>query len=115
MNRREFMKFTGGAAAFAVLFPITCNRINSSEKLNFVFIMVDDLGWTGLGSYGSRYYETPNSDRLAAQGIRFTDGYAACQVCSPTRASLMTGRYPARIGVTDWILPQWMEDSDYTP
>jgi len=77
--------------------------------------MVDDLGWTGLGCYGSRYYETPNIDRLASQGIRFTDGYATCAVCSPTRASLMTGRYPARVGITDWILPQWMDDEDYTP
>ena len=83
------------------------------EKLNFVFIMVDDLGWTGLGCYGSNYYETPNIDLLAEQGIRFTDGYATCAVCSPTRASFMTGRYPARVGITDWILPSWMDDSDY--
>ena len=115
MDRREFLKLTGNAATVAMLSSIGCGRINPGEKLNFVFINVDDLGWTGLGSYGSKYYETPNIDRLATQGIRFTDGYATCAVCSPTRASLMTGRYPARIGVTDWILPQWMEDSDYTP
>jgi arylsulfatase A len=55
------------------------------------------------GCYGNRFYETPNIDRLAAEGMRFTDGYAACAVCSPTRAAVMTGRYPARLGVTDWI------------
>jgi len=75
----------------------------TGEKLNFVFILVDDLGWMDTGCYGSKFYETPNIDRLASQGMRFTDGYAACAVCSPTRAAVMTGRYPARLGVTDWI------------
>ena len=55
---------------------------------NLLFILIDDLGWADLGCYGSTFYETPNLDRLAADGIRFTDGYAACPVCSPTRASL---------------------------
>jgi arylsulfatase A-like enzyme len=68
-----------------------------------VFFLVDDLGWKDLGCYGSTFYETPNIDRLAAQGMRFTSAYAACPVCSPTRASIMTGKYPARLGVTDWI------------
>ncbi len=70
---------------------------------NFIVILVDDLGWADLGCQGSKYYETPGIDRLAAQGMRFTDAYAACAVCSPTRASIQTGRYPARLGVTDWI------------
>jgi arylsulfatase A-like enzyme len=70
---------------------------------NFVFILVDDLGWTDLGCYGSSFYETPNIDRLAGESMRFTSAYAACPVCSPTRASIMTGKYPARTGVTDWI------------
>ncbi|NQU24417.1 MAG: sulfatase-like hydrolase/transferase, partial [Candidatus Nealsonbacteria bacterium] len=70
---------------------------------NFVVILVDDLGWTDLTCQGSKYFETPHIDRLAAGGMRFTDGYAACAVCSPTRAAVQTGRYPARIGVTDWI------------
>ncbi|RKY88097.1 sulfatase [candidate division KSB1 bacterium] len=73
------------------------------RKLNFIIINVDDLGWTDVTCYGSRYYETPNIDRLASQGMKFTNAYAACAVCSPTRAAIMTGRYPARIGVTDWI------------
>lgn len=70
---------------------------------NIVFILVDDLGWADTGVYGSSFYETPNIDRLAKQGLRFTQAYAACNVCSPTRASLLTGRYPARLGITDWI------------
>jgi len=73
------------------------------QKTNIILIDVDDLGWMDLSCYGSRYYETPQIDRLAAQGIKFTNGYASCAVCSPTRASIMTGRYPARIGITDWI------------
>ncbi|MCK5135838.1 MAG: sulfatase [Bacteroidales bacterium] len=72
-------------------------------KPNIIFILVDDLGWTDLGCYGSTFHETPNIDRLAGQSMRFTDAYAACPVCSPTRASIMTGKYPARINVTDWI------------
>ncbi|MEW6745777.1 MAG: sulfatase [Planctomycetota bacterium] len=72
-------------------------------KPNVLVILVDDLGWADLGCYGSTYHETPHIDRLAASGMRFTNGYAAAAVCSPTRASLMTGRYPARIGITDWI------------
>src|SRR5215831_6645368 len=73
------------------------------EKPNFVFILIDDLGVTDLGCTGSNFYETPNIDRLAAGGMKFTQAYAACTVCSPTRASLMTGKYPARIHLTDWI------------
>ncbi len=75
----------------------------ADKPLNFVVILVDDMGWTDLTCQGSKFYETPNVDRLAKEGMRFTDGYAACAVCSPTRAAVMTGRYPARVGVTDWI------------
>lgn len=70
---------------------------------NIILILIDDLGWRDLGCYGSPFYETPNLDRLAQEGMRFTDAYAACPVCSPTRASLMTGKYPATLGITDWI------------
>jgi arylsulfatase A-like enzyme len=68
-----------------------------------ILILMDDMGWRDLGCYGSSFYETPNIDRLASEGMRFTDAYAACPVCSPTRASIMTGKYPARVGVTDYI------------
>ena len=76
---------------------------HASPQPNVILILVDDLGWMDLSCQGSRYYETPNLDRLAAQGMRFTNAYAACAVCSPTRAAVQTGRYPARLGVTDWI------------
>ena len=74
-----------------------------ADRPNFVFILADDLGWRDLGVYGSQYHETPHLDRLAAEGARFTDAYAAGNSCSPTRASILTGRYPARTHLTDWI------------
>lgn len=73
------------------------------ERPNIVLFLVDDLGWTDLSSYGSRLYQTPNVDQLASEGVKFTDAYAACTVCSPTRASILTGKSPARINCTDWI------------
>ena len=88
----------------AFLIGHSCSNPDISQvQPNFVFILVDDLGWVDLGCYGSTFHETPNIDRLAAGSMRFTSAYAACPVCSPTRASIMTGKYPARIGVTDWI------------
>jgi arylsulfatase A-like enzyme len=74
-----------------------------NPKPNVIFILLDDFGYTDCGCYGSKYYETPNIDRLASEGVRFTDAYAACPVSSPTRASIMTGRYPVNTGITDWI------------
>ncbi|MFZ5831206.1 MAG: sulfatase, partial [Planctomycetota bacterium] len=73
------------------------------QRPNVVFFLVDDLGWRDLGCFGSTFYETPNADRLAREGMRFTDGYAACPVCSPTRASIMTGKYPGRLLTTDFF------------
>lgn len=73
---------------------------------NIVMLLADDLGWTGLKCFGSDFYETPNLDRLAEQGMKFTDAYSACTVCSPTRASIMTGQYPARLHLTDFIAGQ---------
>ena len=70
---------------------------------NVIVILVDDMGQTDLSCYGSRFYETPNVDKLAKDGVRFTEGYSACTVCSPTRAALLTGKYPARLHLTDWI------------
>ncbi|MHB1155286.1 MAG: sulfatase [Phycisphaerales bacterium] len=73
------------------------------SRPNIVLILIDDMGWVDIGCYGSEFYETPNIDRLFARGMRFTDAYAACPVCSPTRASILTGRYPARIGLTQYL------------
>ncbi len=80
-----------------------CSVFTWSPKPNIVFILADDLGWSQLGCYGSSFYETPNIDKLAAGGMLFTNAYAACAVCSPTRASIMTGKYPARLHLTDFI------------
>ena len=103
-NRRSFLQSAGGALSASLLTGCATEKEPLPEKKpNFVFILVDDLGWMDLGCYGSSLYDTPNVDRLASQGMRFTDAYAACPVCSPTRASIMTGKYPARVGITDWI------------
>ena len=80
-----------------------------------VFFFIDDLGWADLACYGSEFHETPNLDRLAERGMRFTDAYAACPVCSPTRASVMTGKYPARLGITDWIGASQKRNALVTP
>src|SRR5690606_24316942 len=69
----------------------------------FVFFLVDDLGYVDLGCYGSTFHETPNIDKLAASGVSFTNAYAACPVCSPSRAAFLTGKYPARLGTTDFF------------
>ncbi len=74
-----------------------------SQKLNFLFILADDYGYHDMELTGSKFYETPNINRIGREGVIFTDGYAACQVCSPSRASIMTGKFPARHGITDWI------------
>lgn len=74
-----------------------------AKRPNIVFFLADDLGQRDLGAYGSTFYETPNIDRLAREGARFTDAYAACPVCSPTRASILTGQWPQRTGITDYI------------
>jgi len=111
--------------------PAVCLAIlacGPSQSPNVVFILIDDLGWKDLGVYGSEYYKTPNIDRLASEGIRYTDAYSACTVCSPTRAAVMTGKYPATINCTDWIegwkyddkplqVPDWtmyMDTTEYT-
>ncbi len=107
-TRRDFLKVISlGAASLAVpgCAGISGQRTGkaSKDKLNFVFILIDDMGWMDAGCYGSTFYETPNIDRLAAEGMRFTDAYAACPVCSPTRASILTGKYPARLNLTNWL------------
>jgi len=103
MNRRQFLKTVGFGAAALALPGFRFAKKDSKSKPNFLFILADDMGWSQLGCYGSNYYETPNIDRLASEGMRFTDAYAACPVCSPTRASILTGRYPARLHLTDFI------------
>src|SRR3954469_13811587 len=75
----------------------------AAERPNVVVILMDDLGRNDLGCYGSTYHRTPNIDRLTGSGVRFPDPSAAAPVCSPTRASILTGKYPARLHLTDWL------------
>src|SRR6516162_11262832 len=86
------------------LFAVSALKARADEERpNVVLIVADDLGWADLGCYGSRFHRTLHLDRLAQEGMRFTQAYAACPVCSPTRAALMTGKYPARLHLTDWL------------
>ena len=79
--------------------------IGQAKPPNIVFILADDLGWAELGCYGNKFNETPHLDRLAREGLRFTQAYAAAPVCSPYRAALLTGQYPARVGILDYLRP----------
>ena len=92
MTRRAFL------ATSSLSFAQTAQR-----PLNFVLVLVDDYGATDLACYGSKFYRTPHLDRLASEGMRFTQAYSACTVCSPSRAAILTGKYPARLHLTDWI------------
>lgn len=87
----------------SLLIGLGPTNASSAPRLNFIHILVDDWGWTDGSGFGSRFYETPNIDRLAARGMKFSQAYAACTVCSPTRACTLTGQYPARLHITDWI------------
>ena len=94
ISRRQFVALAGTAAAAAAAPP---------PPPNIVFILIDDYGWTDTSFNGSKFYETPNIDRLAQSGMVFTNGYSASPVCSPTRAALMTGKYPARLHLTSHL------------
>lgn len=95
---------------------LTCEN---QDRPNIVFFLADDLGWRDLSNEGSTFYESPHIDRIANEGMKFTRGYATCQVCSPSRASLMTGKYPARLNITDWIGAaegeQWKRNTKLLP
>jgi arylsulfatase A-like enzyme len=95
MTRRQFLA-TSAAASAGFAQP-------SAPRWNILFVLMDDLGWHDLAPYGNSVIETPNLTRLANEGARFTNAYAAAPVCSPTRASILTGQYPARLKLTDWI------------
>jgi arylsulfatase A-like enzyme len=104
-SRRMFLAGVAGTA-FLSLAPrgrAAEKRTPTERKPNIIFALVDDVGYSELGCYGNRFNETPDLDRMAAEGMRFTDAYAAAPVCSPTRASLLSGQYPARVGITDYL------------
>ena len=105
-SRRDFVKAVGaGAVGWVISQAVAGAETAGGERPNIIFILGDDLGWAELGCYGNTFNETPNIDRLARQGVRFTDAYAAAPVCSPYRAALITGQWPARVGITDYLRP----------
>ena len=116
-TRRDFLKAMGVGAA-ALTLP-RCTGVRSLlgggplRKPNIVVILTDDQGWSDVGYQGNEYYETPHIDRLAAQGVVFTNGYSANAVCSPSRAALLTGRDPVRHGITNWI-EHWIKIDEGT-
>lgn len=109
---------------FLLSLSLICSVSAEDSRPNFVFLLVDDLGFGDFGCYGAEFNETPHIDRLASEGMRFTDAYSACTVCSPSRAAILTGRYPARLHLTDWIaghkkpfarlaVPKWKTQIDH--
>lgn len=97
------MNATLPCLSLIALLSATAPSFAAERPPNVVLFLVDDLGWRDLGCYGSSFYETPNIDAFAREGVRFTQAYAACHVCSPTRAAIMTGKYPAELRLTDWL------------
>jgi len=105
------MKYTLFLTIICFLTLNACqSKKEEPQKPNILFILADDFGYHDMSVMGSEFYETPNIDRIANEGMIFTDGYAACQVCSPSRASIMSGKFPARHGITDWIGAKTGED-----
>ena len=102
VSRRKFLGVLGGGLAASLRRSVE-GAAARARRPNVVFILIDDMGWADVGCFGSTFFETPRIDGLAAEGMRFTNAYAACPVCSPTRASIMTGKYPARLQLTNYI------------
>lgn len=105
MKRRNFLKTLNLCTAGLILPRLALSQTMQDPKPNVIFILIDDLGWAEPGCYGNKFNETPNIDRLAMEGMKFTQAYSSAPVCSPYRASLMTGQYPPRVGITDFLRP----------
>lgn len=111
-------------ASFGIATYAAERQASAKGPPNFVVFLVDDLGWGAMGAYGSRLHETPHFDQLCKRGVRFTNAYSACTVCSPSRAAIFTGQHPARLRLTDWIpghdhpheplqVPDWEMEIDH--
>ncbi len=107
VTRRNFMKTAGIGLSTLSTLNLSTKSSSANTKPNFLFILADDMGWPDPSCYGHEFHETPNIDKLCGEGMKFTDAYAACPVCSPTRASIFSGQYPARVGITDFITGHW--------
>ena len=106
MERRDFINKVGKSILGITSYSLLGNTIKfneTGEKWNFVFILADDMGWNQVGYGGSKFYETPNIDKIAKEGIYFTQAYSAAPTCSPSRAGIMTGKAPARVHITEYI------------
>lgn len=117
ISRRDFLRSSTATALLAAGAPLFTRAADVTRRPNIVFILADDLGWMDTAVYGSTYYRTPNIDRLAQRGMRFTSAYAANPLCSPTRASILTGQYPARLRITSPAghLPAEADDLPWLP
>ncbi len=102
-NRRQFLGDLAGIAGLTMLPGTLKAAANAATKPNIVLFLIDDMGWGDLGCYGNTFNETPNIDRLAQDGVRFTNAYAGAPVCSPSRTAILTGKAPARVHLTQWI------------
>ena len=103
MPKRSTLAIISATVVFSILLFQQALASEDEPRPNIVLILIDDMGWSDVGCFGSDFYETPNIDRLAARGMKLTSGYAACPVCSPTRASILSGKYPARLKLTNFI------------
>ena len=97
------MKRTLTLLTALLLAPLASLHAAENSRPNIIVILADDLGWADLSCYGSTFHESPNLDKLATQGMRFTQAYSSSPYCSPSRAAIMTGRHPARLKITDYI------------
>lgn len=102
-SRRLFLESVLGVSAGLGIAGRAAAQAIRGRLPNVILLLVDDWGWTDLGAYGSTFYQTPHLDKIAKEGVRFTNAYASCPVCSPTRAAVMTGKVPPRVNITDWI------------
>ena len=102
---RRFNNFWLPIATLICLLTTSATTVGetTAKRPNIIFFLVDDLGQRDVGCYGSKFYETPAIDQLAQEGVLFENAYSTCHVCSPSRASILTGKYPARLNLTDWL------------